>query len=122
MKSFISKTFGGLDKSYYFRHFFFGLLVFIFLESMFFNAAKGVIDAKLIGNSAFFLLLTFLYPYSRFVYESVIGFILGNNIIFINVFVVLFTKMFTILLCYLFGWAIAPIGLIYLYFYHSKNS
>ncbi|MEE6076036.1 hypothetical protein [Avibacterium paragallinarum] len=119
--SFISKTFGGLNKAYYFRHFFFGLILFILLEAMIFNAGKGAIDSKFISMTIMNCVLLFLYPYSRFVYESVVDYILGKNAFFVNAALLLATKITTIALCFVFSWAIAPIGLIYLYFYHSKQ-
>ena len=64
----------------------------------------------------------FLYPYSRFVYENVVGFIMGENIFIINFFIMFIVKIFTMLLCWSFAIFIAPVGLIYLYFYHSKTS
>ena len=63
---------------------------------------------------------TFLYPYSRFVYESVVGFLMGENVFYFNAFVMLFAKLFTMLMCWSFAIVVAPIGLAYLYFHHSK--
>jgi hypothetical protein len=63
---------------------------------------------------------TLLYPYSRFVYEGVIGFIMGENVFFVNAFLVLLTKAITMILCWGFAISIAPVGLAYLYFHHSK--
>lgn len=63
----------------------------------------------------------FLYPYARFVYESIIDYILGNNVFFANTILVLIVKLFTMIFCYSFAIFIAPIGLIYLYFYHTKQ-
>ncbi|MFZ7223061.1 hypothetical protein [Avibacterium avium] len=119
--SLISKTFGGLNKAYYFRHFFFGLILFILLEAMLFNAEKGVIDSKFISITIMNCVFLFLYPYSRFVYESVVDYLLGENVSFVNPILLLVTKTMTMFLCFFFSWAIAPIGLIYLYFYHSKQ-
>lgn len=65
---------------------------------------------------------TFLYPYSRFVYESIVDFIIGNNTFFANAIFMMFVKMTTMLLCFLLAIIIAPIGLLYLYFYHSRNA
>lgn len=67
-----------------------------------------------------FVISTLLYPYSRFVYESIIGFVLGNNVFFLNAVIMMIAKLITMLLCWLLAIFIAPIGLAYLYFYHSK--
>jgi hypothetical protein len=62
---------------------------------------------------------TLLYPYSRFVYEGVMGFIVGQNVFWMNV---LFMKLVTMALCWSCAIFIALIGLAYLYYHHSKGS
>lgn len=64
---------------------------------------------------------TLLYPYSRFVYESIMDFIVGDNLFVINAVLMLITKFLTMLLCWSFAVFIAPVGLVYLYFHHSKD-
>jgi hypothetical protein len=63
----------------------------------------------------------FLYPYARFVYEKIAGFILGDNEFFVNSIIYLSLKFFFMLLCWVCAWCIAPFGLLYLYFYHTKH-
>ncbi len=116
MKDVLWKTFGGLSMQYYIRNFLFGslftaLLIYSFLQS------NKPIEIGLIGVV---IVNTFLYPYSRFVYESIVSFILGDNVFFVNTIVILFVKAMTMALCWGFAVMVAPIGLIYLYFYHSK--
>lgn len=119
MASVIQKTFGGLSLRYYLRHFLFGLLIFgLFIFTGVKHPKTGIWDTQLL---VFILICQFLYPYSRFVYESVIEYILGDNIFFVNSILALFIKFITMLLCYIFAIFIAPIGLVYLYFYHSKQ-
>lgn len=118
ISSFLSKTFGGLDKSYYFRHLVFGIalsVLFIFLGS---RPSQGL------GIGFIFMIIinTLLYPYSRFVYESVMGFIMGNNVFYNYAIVMLLAKLFTMILCWVFSIFIAPIGLLYLFYYHTKNN
>ena len=62
-----------------------------------------------------------LYPYARFVYHSVMGFIFGNNMFLVNALVMLALKFFMMLMCWGFAIFIAPIGLLYLYYHHSKE-
>jgi hypothetical protein len=112
----IAKTFGGLSPQYYFRHFLFGLI----FPAMFLYASRHEHEFP-IGAAIFFAVNTFLYPYSRFVYESVVGFLLGNNVFFLNALVMLFVKLVTMALCWTFAIFISPIGLVYLYYYHSKR-
>jgi hypothetical protein len=101
------KTFGGLSKSYYLRNFFFGLIflaIYTFLMRETANELPSTFTLPYIVN-------TFLYSYSRFVYESIVNFIVGKNVFIFPVFVVLFVKLFTVLLCFAFAIFIAPIGL-----------
>ncbi|AZR58676.1 hypothetical protein [Eikenella corrodens] len=111
---FLRKTLGGLTTAYYVRHFLFGLVLY-----------GGVVWMSVqtgnLRHIPLFTLCQFLYPYSRFVYESVVGFILGRNIVLVNPIVMLVSKIFTITLCWTMSVFIAPFGLAYLYFYHSKQ-
>ncbi|GAA4408870.1 hypothetical protein GCM10011450_00920 [Advenella faeciporci] len=113
----IAKTLGGLSLSYYIRQFIFGLIfpaLFLFMQSQ-------TTQPTSIGMLVFLVISTLLYPYSRFVYESIIDFIMGQNVFFINTVVMLITKLITMLLCWVCAIFIAPAGLVYLYFYHSKQ-
>ncbi len=56
-----------------------------------------------------------------FIYESVIGYMLSNNTFFVNSSVFIYTKLITMGICFFLSIVIAPIGLIYLSFYHSKQ-
>lgn len=114
--SFIKKTFGGLSASYYLRQLFFGAIFTALFIALMYNGGDKRIFSYLI-----FIASTFLYPYSRFVYESVADFIFGDNVFFINELFLLAVKFITMLLSYGFAFIIAPLGLLYLYFYHTKN-
>jgi hypothetical protein len=111
-----AKTFGGLSPRYYFRQFAFGLLVPAFVYLMQSKSAH----AMSIGMVVMLLVNTLLYPYSRFVYERVVGFVMGENVFFVNAFLMLVTKAITMALCWTFAVFIAPLGLSYLYFHHSN--
>ncbi len=120
--SFIAKTFGGLSKSYYIRQFLFGLIFFSFVVFIGYDlySRSGNISG-LVVFSLYGLICLLLYPYSRFVYESVMDYIFGNNVFFVNAIFLLSVKLTTMALCFFFSIIIAPIGLAYLYFYHSKQ-
>lgn len=112
----IAKTLGGLKPQYYFRQLFFGLgLAAIFLIM----PVRGGQSIP-VGVGAFVVVSAILYPYSRFVYESIVGFLIGDNIFVVNSILMLFVKFMTMVLCFSFAVFIAPIGLAYLYFYHSR--
>jgi len=61
-----------------------------------------------------------LYPYARFVYEGIVGFIMGDNVFVVNAFLMLFTKLITMSICWCMAIFIAPIGLLYLFIRHSR--
>jgi hypothetical protein len=112
----IKKTFGGLSPQYYFRQFIFGL---IFPAFSYFMASKGPSPYSL-ATICMLVAYTLLYPYSRFVYESLMNFIMGENVFFVNAILMLAVKLATMAFCWMAAIFIAPIGLAYLYFYHSK--
>lgn len=119
MSNLIKKTFGGLSLNYYLRQFLFGLLIFaLFIFAGVKHPETGEWNISVL---TILIISQFLYPYARFVYESIIDYILGNNVFFANTILVLIVKLFTMLLCYGLAIFIAPVGLIYLYFYHTKQ-
>jgi hypothetical protein len=116
----IVSIFGGLSREYYIRNFLFGLIFPAILIFMFLNAPVYHQKVYLIGIYA--LLSTLLYPYSRFVYEGIIDYIVGENRFFVNGLLYIGVKLFTMYLCWIMAIFIAPIGLIYLYFQKSKRN
>ena len=116
MHPIIAKTFGGLDTKYYLRHLFFGALLTLPIILVMINSPKPVPAFAVFWLGVNLL----LYPYARFVYEGVVGFILGNNIFVLPAGIMLFAKLITMAVCLFAAFFIAPIGLIYLYIHHSK--
>ena len=114
----LAKTFGGLSREYYFRQLIFGLIFPLFLFAMTRNYKSGIPFQMV----PFLIVSTLLYPYSRFVYESVVNFIVGQNVFFVNAIFMLIVKAFTMLLCWVCAIFIAPVGLVYLYFHHSRRA
>ncbi len=119
MHPIIHKTFGGLSPQYYLRQFFFGLLMCGFV--VFVSSHEGNSPLRL-PMIAMLVVNTLLYPYARFVYESIVGFIMGDNLFLVNAVLMMFVKIMTMAMCWSFALFIAPIGLIYLYFHHSRAS
>ncbi len=117
MNELVAKTLGGLSKEYYIRQFLFGL------------ALSGIMLFMLMqreGDMPWYIFMLgivnmFLYPYSRFVYESIVNYIMGDNVFFVNLVVIFFAKIITMIMCLQFAWVIAPFGLAYLYYYHNKE-
>lgn len=118
MASLFWKTLGGLSAAYYFRHFFFGLM---FPLITYFGLHDNLYPAPLIATYIFVAVNTLLYPYARFVYESVVHFVLGDSAFYINAGVHLLWKFVTMSCCWFLAMAIAPVGLLYLYIVHSRS-
>ncbi|MFW5443000.1 MAG: hypothetical protein ACKE51_01660 [Methylococcaceae bacterium] len=117
MNQIIQKTLGGLSKEYYIRQFLFGL---IFPAIFYFAFSQSETASISLGLIASCIVNSLLYPYSRFVYESIVDYILGDTVIFGGILVVMLTKYFTMAICWAAAILIAPVGLLYLYFHHSK--
>lgn len=115
----IAKTFGGLSTAYYFRNLFFGLLFPALILAMV-NEGDQPLGAPL-PMIVLFTINAILYPYSRFVYEGVIGFIVGENVFVVSGLLPLLVKFMTMAICWSAAIFVAPIGLIYLYFHHSRR-
>ena len=115
---FFRKTLGGLNGGYYFRHFVFGALI----SFLFISIARQNPNGVNVGSLTFCIANTMLYPYARFVYEKIVGFILGDNMFWVNAILMLVVKFLTMALCWVFAIFIAPIGLGYLYYYHTKSA
>jgi len=118
MKSFLSKTFGGLSGPYYLRHFLFGLMFpvltyFTLRDNLYPLPFRGYV--LIVANG-------FLYPYARFVYEGIIDFVIGDNIFFIGAWPMLLVKFLTMYACWLLAPFIAPVAFIYLYVFHTRSS
>ena len=118
MHPIIARSFGGLSRAYLFRQLMFGLIfpaIFVLMMT-----TKG--HSMPLGTVPFLVLNTLLYPYSRFLYERVVGFVVGDNVFFVNALLMLAVKFFTMLICWAGAVFLAPVGLIYLYFYNSNPS
>lgn len=120
MRSLFAKTFGGLSASSYIRHFVFGALVAIVLVALVSSTPQGIMGKP--GLLPFLLVNTLLYPYARFAYEGVVGYVFGNNVFYGPALPMLMVKCLTIAICWSFSIFIAPVGLAYLYWHHSRAS
>lgn len=121
MNSFLQKTFAGITRTFYWRQFLFGLLFYIPLMYQYLKLLK----AEDTYTSVFMILILstmqFLFPYARFVYHSITDFLLGGNVLIVNVFIMLIYKFIMRAICWAFSPILALFGLIYLYFYHSRK-
>ena len=74
-----------------------------------------------IGVTLTAILSQILYPYSRFVYHSITDFIFRNNMFIVNAFLMLILKFLMMMICWFVAIFVAPIGLLYLYYHHTKE-
>lgn len=117
----IARTFGGLSSQYYLRNFVFGL---IYPALIWFVLSRSHQPKPVFGIIATIVVVavnTLLYPYSRFAYESIVNFILGRNVFFVNAIMMLAVKWVTMTFCWGFAVFVAPVCLAYLYFSDSKS-
>lgn len=122
MNNFFRKTLGGLSKEYYIRQLFFGILL---LTPMFLPYWMGPPELKNEGSPPWNVILISLinlplYPYSRFIYETAVNYILGDNMFILPAPILLFAKLMTMVMCFYLAIFIAPIGLAFLYYHHTK--
>lgn len=116
----LSRSFGGLRRSYYFRNLCSGGFMLLCASSLYFQKDSNF------PSTIFYCLAigTLLYPYSCFVYDSIIDFFRGDDIIITNPFnPILFSIRMALRVS---GWLpsifIAPVGLIWLYFSHARDN
>lgn len=117
MREFFKCTFGGLETSYLVRQYIFSVLIATLFIFMMTNQGRALSGSTI----AMFSICTVLYPYSRFVYESIIDFVIGNNVLYFNAILMMAFKAFTMLFCWVAAVFIAPFGLMYIYFRQSKS-
>jgi hypothetical protein len=84
----------GLKASYFFRQLFFGAIL----------AALTLVkqDAKSLqfkDPNLFTIVPTLLYPYSRFLYEQIMRFLMGGNVFIMPALILLPFKFLTMFLC-----------------------
>lgn len=120
MNKIITRTFGGISRKYYLRQLFFGSVMAAFFIWLTFHTKGATWDN--VRMTAWLVVFALLYPYSRFVYESIIDFLMGSNVFYANVLLMMGLKLVSMVGCFLGSIFIAPIGLLYLYYHHSKNS
>ena len=116
MKDFFINTFGGLKPSYLIRQYIFGICLALFFANMNMQGGRELS----LGVMSMLVINTALYPYSRFVYESVIEFILGDNTFYVNAIVMLFAKIMTMFICWVAAIFVAPVGLAFIYYKNTR--
>ncbi|MFF5867708.1 hypothetical protein [Pseudomonas sp. NPDC012596] len=110
--------FGSMKSDYYFRQLVFGVII----GAIFISGKVNASPELPVGEITLALISTVLYPYARFVYEGIVGFIMGNNLFAVPALLMLLVKVMTMLTCWFLAIFIAPIGLGYLYWKVGRPS
>ncbi|MCT4715745.1 hypothetical protein MUA01_12295 [Enterobacteriaceae bacterium H18W14] len=102
----------GLPEGYYLNK----IIVAIVIAAIWllFKVSTG---SKITGYMmAFSGISVLLYPYSRFLYEKIISYVVADNKLYFPVVVFIVVKLITMCLCWFFSFLIAPVGLAYLFY------
>ena len=108
----MAKVDGGLPEGYYFKKIIVAMVI----------AAIWLLFKMSMGNEITGYMITFsgmsvlLYPYSRFVYEKIVSYIVADNKLYFPAVMFIAVKLITLFLCWFFALLIAPVGLAYLYY------
>jgi len=104
MYSVALKTLEGMSPAVYVRHFLFGLGVAFLVHRVALPGSPWpvVVWTLLIVNTA-------LYPFSRFAYDRIAGYITGANLFILPLVLMLGAKLFTMVLCWLLAPLVAPL-------------
>ncbi|WP_436883168.1 hypothetical protein [Enterobacter asburiae] len=118
MRSIIDKTVGGLSSAYYVRQFLFGLIIpgVLIYAHRHTGGGKGI-EPKEYG----FFVNTLLYPYARYFYEKIAGYVVGNNIFISTPLALLFRKAVSMIVCWCLAVFMAPAGMFCLWYLHSRR-
>lgn len=118
--SIMRNSFGGLTKEYYLRNIFIGSIFGICAWYLIDTLEKGSSNPKglstIITIKILIVLNSVLYPYSKFMYDSIWGVVLGDRVYAysinpISIFFILIMRY----LCWAFAIVLAPLGLIIIY-------
>jgi hypothetical protein len=117
MKQTIINAFGGLSKSYLMKQYIISILV---------CSVYGLIVQKYGQGLGLYTTLTFtvntlLYPYSRFLFESLVKFIFGNTRFDNGSGALIALKLLSIVFCWSTALFIAPFGLLYIHFRGTRE-
>lgn len=111
MYSMLERTFHGLSREYYVRQFLFGLIIPSVIVRVFIEYPTHLpfwMICLLVVNSL-------LYPYARFAFDCIAGFLFGRMVVAVPLLVLLVAKAGIMALCWGCAIFIAPVTLACLY-------
>lgn len=112
MKRALLRAFGGLDRSYLIKQYLVGLVIFAICAFIVNRYGQGLGLYTLLT----FIVNTLLYPYARYLFQSMVKAVFGNTVFDKGAAVLTLLRLASIIVCWVAAWLIAPFGLAYLYF------
>lgn len=109
-----SRIFGSLNRVYLARAYCIGALFFALLLMV--EHYQGWSTAGLWNRIVPGLLCLLLFPFSKLVYEELKRFVFGDNVFYINTWVMLVAKIVINIFLFVMAWVIAPVGIAYIWF------
>lgn len=109
-----SRIFGSLDRTYLIRAYCVGALyfaLFLFMENNIGWSSNGLWNRIIPG-----VICLILFPFSKLVYDELKRFVFGDNVFYINTWVMLVGKIIINLVLFVMAWIIAPVGIAYIWF------
>lgn len=116
MNLIIMCLFGGFICFYYICNFFFSLIFFMVFIFIFSFGKESFFGGLFVFVLIFMVVSCFFYFYFWFVYESVVNYIVGCNMFFVNVVLMLVVKFMIMFLCWYLVIFIVLFGLVYFFF------
>lgn len=115
--------FKGLSREYYWRQMFFSSIFLIICLVYLWNHSKfQTLDYFHFFTTLIYVLFSFvLYPYSKFTYDTIMSFLLGRNVIIVNLWLILYFKFVITILCWSLAIFVAPFGVLYLYWKNKSD-
>lgn len=105
MNNFIKSIFGQLNNAFLIRHYIYGAIMFSLL----------LMASPALPFIIFMVISLLLYPFAMFVYDSIVGTLMGNNTVITSVFVSVIWGVIKTGIIFTFSIFISPIGIGYLY-------
>lgn len=106
-----------MTKAYYVHQFIFGAVIAVALLWL----PLGTNNEVTVGFALWLTVNTVVYPYLRFVYETVTDFILGDNVFILPTVILLPWKLVTMFLCLAMAIFVARVRLAGIYIYLTSQ-
>lgn len=113
----IRRIFSGVSNEYLFKSY---VISAIITALLCISAMESIHDIWGILTLGMVFILFLLFPFSAIVWDDFITTMMGGNIIFLPVPIMLIWKFFKIVILYFFSWLVGPIGILYVLYRTRK--